>query len=777
MKTHVAAISTAILVSTAAFSEVHAAPMVPDPVQVKDPDGTVHSVLLHGDEYLSWASDLDGYPVERGADGVYRYMAVDGDGSWIATDVRMDTASPRALGLTPWPSMDPARAAAGDALRRQFPNFRIPATKKVSPAKPKGKLRALVIPMGFPDKKLTKSVAEIQALFDGPVHDYYAEASGGQLDLSATVTTPLNMQSGTAASYAWNSDHPSRPAWSLFDAAYKYLNETKQMDFTPFDQNGDGYADLVIVVHAGTGHEQSGDTNDIHSHFMALSSLSGYPETYKSHDGIRFFGYVIVPEMSTDGSITPMGVMVHESGHYFGLPDLYHTGSSSNGGGVGKFCLMSTGMWLGPKSGTSPAHPSAWCKSALGWLTPETTTLSGHKTLAPMEGSGGKVLRIDTHDNASDSKQYFLLENRQLKGFDAHLPGPGLLIFHVDEGAFPAAGSADQYKYNKDPEHYAIDLEQADGLRHLNTSTSRGDANDPFPTAANDAFTPVSNPSSLAYGATDGSVMVTNIRREGSDITFDFSLHAALENGSACESDGECVSGICGGTCCLESCSGLCNRVCAAQRPVCPLPSDGTCDDGNACTTGDHCEAGLCVGTAKDCMDGVDVSCVTSVYCDATDGRCHQTPVANGTFCAVDDMTEGDRECAGSDTGYCMDGACVLSSANDGMACDDGDMCTGAGTCLAGRCALGARKECPAPDECHLPGTCNSKTGACTSAIAPDGTACGSGTCQAGVCKGDSSGSDGGCGAASGRATPGTALGALLTAMLFKRRRASHAER
>lgn len=76
-------------------------------------------------------------------------------------------------------------------------------------------------------------------------------------------------------------------------------------------------------------------------------------------------------------------------------------------------------------------------------------------------------------------------------------------------------------------------------------------------------------------------------------------------------------------------------------------------------------------------------------------------------------------------------GSCSSPAAPDGTACSTG-------TCSGGVCTeatvLCAGVVCDALDACHPAATCDSRTGACVSEPAPDGTPCAGGTCSAGVC-------------------------------------------
>jgi immune inhibitor A len=64
--------------------------------------------------------------------------------------------------------------------------------------------------------------------------------------------------------------------------------------------------------------------------------------------------------------------------------------------------------------------------------------------------------------------EYFLIENRQRTGYDADLPGGGLLVWHID----------DAQPDNTNEDHYKVGLVQADGHRDLELNHNRGDAGD-----------------------------------------------------------------------------------------------------------------------------------------------------------------------------------------------------------------------------------------------------------------------------------------------------------
>ncbi len=370
-------------------------------------------------------------------------------------------------------------------------------SRRREPAPVTGTKRAIVLLVDFPDAQATLPAAHYEDMLfstgtyaTGSMRDFFHEASYGNLDVIGSVhgwfRAPQPKSYYTNGDYGFGA-YPQN-AQKLAEDAIDLANPT--VNFAPFDNDGDGEVEALVIICAGTGGEVTGNTGDIWSHKWGINP--------KTVDSVQVNRYFMAPE---DGRV---GVMAHELGHLLmAWPDLYDTDYSS--AGTGRWDLMAGGSWN--DGGNTPAHPTAWCKARAGWVSPTTLFNSQVDVVIPPYATAGRVYKLPIGSAASD--EYFLVSNRNQTGFDTHLPGSGLIIEHCDD----AQGN------NTDENHYLVDIEQADGQRDLNLNVNRGDAADPFPSGGNTKFTATSTPNSNAYDGSDSQVSVTNIATSGANIS------------------------------------------------------------------------------------------------------------------------------------------------------------------------------------------------------------------------------------------------------------------
>jgi immune inhibitor A len=180
--------------------------------------------------------------------------------------------------------------------------------------------------------------------------------------------------------------------------------------------------------------------------------------------------------------------------------------------------------------GRTPAHPSAWCKIHLGWTEPTTITELPQIQNIPAVNdpdSTDKIYKIPV--KGSNGREYFLIENRQQKGFDQGLPASGLLIWHVNEI------KSMRYFPNNDPQNFFLTLEQSDGRGELEKNMFElkkkvgsqqakkaltGDNGDPFPgETKKTVFDDKSLPNSKSHNNKHSCVVVDSISNSDNIMT------------------------------------------------------------------------------------------------------------------------------------------------------------------------------------------------------------------------------------------------------------------
>ncbi|TQK01271.1 M6 family metalloprotease domain-containing protein [Herbaspirillum sp. SJZ107] len=384
-----------------------------------------------------------------------------------------------------------------------------------------GTVRIIVVMVDFEDKPMKATKNDIHQLFfssgviaTGSVHDYYAEVTNNKINLQGQVVGPFRLPHKLAY-YANGHSGTGGALPNAQTMARDALNASNpSVNFAPYDNDGNGFVDAFVVVHAGSGGEVTGKVGDIWSHKWVFS------EGAVTADGTKVYAYLTVPE---DGRI---GVCAHELGHLlFGFPDLYDVDGSSSG--IGGHCLMASGSWGG--GGATPTHPSAWCKANQGWVTVENVTSNGSRSIADVKDSH-KVLRM-WKDGGSGS-EYFLVENRQQTRFDKSLPGAGLMIWHIDESV----------SSNANETRYKVALVQADNRKDLEGGKNRGDAGDVYPgTSNNTSFSNSSSPNSKSYAGQSTCVSVTSISAPGPVMTANVTVKCTPKLGKELMKDKELV--------------------------------------------------------------------------------------------------------------------------------------------------------------------------------------------------------------------------------------------
>lgn len=529
-------IAVAISALAVISNPVGAVPAFPGIIEVVQPDGQGFEARLVGDEWRHLWQTVDGYVIAVNEEtGYWEYASVDTNWEPCLSGARVgiDAPCPDAHESVIVQKAPPAEfleegglgartSLATDQSVRGERRCLLPST---------GQVNVPVILVTFSDvgptfsrdsfDRLLFGHAPREATGPGSARDYFLEASGGALDLGGGL-------SGTSGWYRARGPHDHYGhLWGTVAAADLVKEAVIAaarggMDFSQYDNDGDGHVETVVVVHAGRGAEESGNTTDIWSHSWSLTAAEIEPLRV---NGVIIDNYIVIPELfGSNKEMTGIGVFCHELGHAFGLPDLYDEYMFSVG--VGQWCTMGDGSWNGiHRIGDCPAHMSAWCRCQLGWTEPHL--VRGHVEVPAIRAAaaGSDVYQLLYNvggpwepGSTYNWGDYFLVENRFPQGFDSALPGAGLAIWHIQE----------RYNYNHSYHSRLVDLEEADGRDDLDKNVNLGDAGDLYPGTSNAReFSVRTYPNSMRDDGARTGVKVGGIGNPGLVMSAAFSSNFA----------------------------------------------------------------------------------------------------------------------------------------------------------------------------------------------------------------------------------------------------------
>ena len=438
------------LLTLLSVSLAKAAPAYPFPITVTQPDGTQLTILLHGDEHFHWTTTTDGVLL-AGKGSAYYVAQVSADGQLSATTLLAHEAEQRTTLEAAAVSSQMERHALFFERSAVAPR-RVPSISSGEKYFPhSGTPRVLIILAAYQDKAFTVAnpVMSFEQYFNSEaeqvtysnnegrnycsVAQYFKLSSGGQFtpqfDIVGPVTLPHDM-AYYGGSTAGGSDEKFV---QLCTDACEQVKE--QVDFSLYDNDGDGVAELIYVLHAGLGENTGGPAESMWAKCGSLGiTVNGTKITFGGCHSELFRGT----------TINGIGVFCHEFSHGMGLPDLYPTvsGAARNSANqsMQSWDIMDYGLYnenvvtddagaTHRYSSYAPAAYTAWEREVMGWttiqpLSPATSAYS----LTPLL-DGGTAYKIQ---NPKKENEYIVLENIQQQGLNNGARGHGLLAYHVD---------------------------------------------------------------------------------------------------------------------------------------------------------------------------------------------------------------------------------------------------------------------------------------------------------------------------------------------------------
>ncbi len=457
-----------ILTTLCVTTMLHAVPAYRGAIHQTMENGEEIEVYLHGDEHFHWTTNAQGEWLTQNADGTYRRIE-----AMSEADIQAIVAERQAR--MPQSRMPQATQTAIDL--------------NIAP-------RGLVVLVSFADKEFATDFNEMKDMLngehytrsfrykmqnitaEGSARQYFKDASFGQYEPQFDIAGPYTLSK--EASYYGENDYygNDKHADEMIIEACQLADA--DVDFTLYDNNGDGQIDFVYVIYASYGEADGGGSNTIWPHTAWIKDSYGR-RVYL--DGLMLNTYACGNEIAYDtNQHCGIGTFCHEFSHVLGLPDLYITGGSSSHKTLGAWDNMDYGPYN--NYGNTPPSLSAYERFFMGWLTPiQLDATDADITIEDLKTSNSAYLITENdaeHNmvgNDPNPTVFWLLENRQKTGWDKYIPGEGMLLTKIKY----AWTKWNDNKVNNQKANQGVDLIEADGSAPNGNDGKPGDA---FPKGA-----------------------------------------------------------------------------------------------------------------------------------------------------------------------------------------------------------------------------------------------------------------------------------------------------
>ena len=428
------------------------------PVQVRQADGSVITVILRGDEHINWYTTLDGVLLVQGADNNYYIGKVEKSGNLIATQQLAHEALTRSQAernLIAKQDKDKffaylnKVAEESENAYNNSPLTRGPIIDSGYGGVPyfphTGSPKALVILAEFQDTTFTiqdtKNVFTNYLMNEGHFTDsrygqnqnykgvrgYFKDCSYGKFTPEFNVVGPVKLP--REQTYYGEGDDNIE---ALMEDACSAIDNI--VNFADYDANNDGMVDLVYVIYAG--HSANYGGNKVTDIWPKSSTVN----TTNTYDGKRIRRYGVSNELAGKENkkkekekINGIGLFCHEFSHTLGLPDIYaidKKAKNQDDQGMEFWDLMDGGTEV--RGGRVPASYLAWEREVMGWMKiDELKDSCNIKNLKSID-NGGKAYKIV---NPNDSNEYIVLQSIQkgpwYQGWRDGTYGKGLLAYRI----------------------------------------------------------------------------------------------------------------------------------------------------------------------------------------------------------------------------------------------------------------------------------------------------------------------------------------------------------
>ena len=520
---------------------VSAGPARPGRILLTQPDGSRFYAVFSGDEFMKIKMTEAGEAIIQDEQGWWCYAVYDFQGIKTSTGCRVGQTDQIPAGTYDIPyDILSRRAVAKRRMAAQSRAYRMDNEVRLQSQLSENMNKAgLVILAQFAgyDEKFKYSKQDFVNMLTqkgyavngatGSAKEYFDQQFNGKYEFSFDVTDIVTVSRGRSYYGQNDKDGDDEYAHEMVMEACELVDS--KVDFSKYDQDGDGEVDNVFVFFAGLDEASGAPDDHIWSHAWYIKDGAG--ETLEL-DGVLINRYACASEREGDNYkddpvMTGIGTFCHEYSHTLGLPDFYDT--DYNDGGFAAALWLSTSLMDGGNYnnyGNTPPYFNAMEREILGLSQPVVIDSPGTYELPPI--NQGKYYRINT----STEDEYFLIEYRDNSNWDRYIGGSGILVYHVDKSRNSSGYS---YLYDKTvtayerwdsqvdintlAEHQCADLIEADGRPDTFSNYTNKDYNDLqrslkglfFPSSKGNYLTPLSSPGLKCWENTAVAFALTDI--------------------------------------------------------------------------------------------------------------------------------------------------------------------------------------------------------------------------------------------------------------------------
>ena len=515
-------IFTVVMLCLAACT-AYAVPAKPGVRAITQSDGSTIHVRLTGDEWHHSYVTTEGLTVSRAENGDFYYRTADGVSSIMAHDMSQRTSTEAAfinanaekmtLASLLTPAQSARRAKSNVAMRAsQVPNI--------------GSPHVPVILVNYKDKKFISS--DPKAAWEGQVsnpdevsvYQYFVDQSFGKYTPQFDILGPVTL-ANNRSTYGGNDSYGNdKGVGKMVAEACQGLPTS--IDWTKYDNNGDGVVDVVIVLYAGDGEASSYATDAANAIWPCQWDLasSDYGRNI-SLDNKTISKFAVFNELNGYSVITStpkidgIGTFCHEFSHCLGLPDFYVT-DYTNHFGMGDWSLLAGGSYN--NDGYTPCGYTAYERNFMGWFD-YTDPQEGRKYTTHSVQEGGEAYKI----TSSNANEYYIIENIEKKGWNAYAMASGLQVTHVNYSATKwnnnTVNNSNAQGMTIIPADNSLLMRYSNGYYMNDTDDQKGDL---YPYNGNDQLTATSTPAATLYNSsTNLNKPITKITKN-SDGTVSF---------------------------------------------------------------------------------------------------------------------------------------------------------------------------------------------------------------------------------------------------------------